>query len=170
MTDFSANNSSLSRNSTSQRIDDDETRTHLNNDSDNRNLSFNIRLNYYISLSEKSSLSFWVNGDYGTQDQDGWQIDTAASVQGLQVKLRNNGDGRRYGFEASVDYGYKIGENLRFSAAYSFKRSYDRSKMLSVDFLDDPQGTLDPVNSYNYTNDSYSHSLQAGLNYSRDGL
>lgn len=77
MTDFSfANNSSLSRNSTSQRIDDDETRTLLNNDSDNRNLSFNIRLNYYISLSEKSSLSFWVNGDYGTQDQDGWQIDT----------------------------------------------------------------------------------------------
>lgn len=171
MTDFSfANNSSLSRNSTSQRIDDDETRTLLNNDSDNRNLSFNIRLNYYIFLSEKSSLSFWVNGDYGTQDQDGWQIDTAASVQGLQVKLRNNGDGLRYSYETSVDYGYKIGENLRFSAAYSFKRSYDRSKMLSVDFLNDPQGTLDPVNSYNYTNDSYSHSLQAAIHYGRDGL
>ncbi|MDY5242003.1 MAG: hypothetical protein SPH60_09885 [Alistipes senegalensis] len=171
MTDFSFdNNSSLSRNSTSQRIDDDETRTLLNNDSDNRNIRFSTRLSYRFALSKRSSLALSVNGDYGTQDQDGWQIDTAASVQGLQVKLRNNGDGRRYGFEASVDYGYKIGENLRFSAAYSFKRSYDRSKMLSVDFLDDPQGTLDPVNSYNYTNDSYSHSLQAGLNYSRDGL
>ena len=171
MTDFSfANNSSLSRNSTSQRIDDDETRTLLNNDSDNRNLSFNIRLSYRFALSKRSSLALSVNGDYGTQDQDGWQIDTAASVQGLQVKLRNNGDGLRYSYETSVDYGYKIGENLRFSAAYSFKRSYDRSKMLSVDFLDDPQGTLDPVNSYNYTNDSYSHSLQTQINYSRDGL
>lgn len=135
---------SHSRSTTSRRIDDDETRTHLNNDSDNRNLSFNIRLSYRISLSKKSSLSFWVNGDYGTQDRNGWQIDTTASVQGLQVKLRNNGDGRRYGFETSVDYGYKIGENVRFSAAYSFKRSYDRSKMLAVDFLGDPQGALDP--------------------------
>ena len=161
---------SHSRSTTSRRIDDDETRTHLNNDSDNRNLSFNIRLSYRISLSKKSSLSFWVNGDYGTQDRNGWQIDTTASVQGLQVKLRNNGDGRRYGFETSVDYGYKIGENVRFSAAYSFKRSYDRSKMLAVDFLGDPQGALDPVNSYNYTNDSYSHNLQTGLHYSRDEL
>lgn len=161
---------SYSRSATSRRIDNDETRTHLNNDSDNRNLSFNIRLNYYISLSKRSSLSFWIIGDYGTQDQNGWQIDTTASVQGLQVKLRNNGDGRRYGFETSVDYGYKIGENVRFSTSYSFKRGYDRSKMLAIDFLGDPQGELDLVNSYSYTNDSYSHNLRANLNYGRDGL
>ena len=161
---------SYSRSATSRRIDNDETRTHLNNDSDNRNLSFNIRLNYYISLSKRSSLSFWIIGDYGTQDQNGWQIDTTASVQGLQVKLRNNGDGRRYGFETSVDYGYKVGENVRFSTSYSFKRGYDRSKMLAIDFLGDPQGQLDLVNSYSYTNDSYSHNLRANLNYGRDGL
>ena len=161
---------SYSRSATSRRIDNDETRTHLNNDSDNRNLSFNIRLNYYISLSKRSSLSFWIIGDYGTQDQNGWQIDTTASVQGLQVKLRNNGDGRRYGFETSVDYGYKVGENVRFSTSYSFKRGYDRSKMLAIDFLGDPQGELDLVNSYSYTNDSYSHNLRANLNYGRDGL
>ena len=88
MTDFSFdNNSSLSRNSTSQRIDDDETRTLLNNDSDNRNIRFSTRLSYRFALSKRSSLALSVNGDYGTQDQDGWQIDTAASVQGLQVKL-----------------------------------------------------------------------------------
>lgn len=164
------NGDSHSRSNTFRRIDDDETRTHLDNDSDDRNLGFSIQLNYHIALTEKSSLSFWVNGDYGTQDRNGWQIDTTASVQGLQVKLRNDGDGRRYGFETSVDYGYKIGENIRFSAAYSFKRSYDRSKMLAVDFLGDPQGQLDPVNSYSYTNDSYSHNLQAGLHYGRDEL
>lgn len=161
---------SYSRSATSRRIDNDETRTHLNNDSDNRNLSFNIRLNYYISLSKRSSLSFWIIGDYGTQDQNGWQIDTTALAQGLQVKLRNNGDGRRYGFETSVDYGYKVGENVRFSTSYSFKRGYDRSKMLAIDFLGDPQGELDLVNSYSYTNDSYSHNLRANLNYGRDGL
>ena len=171
MTDVSFdNNSSLSRNSTSRRIDDDETRTLLNNDSDNRNIRFSTRLSYRFALSKRSSLAFSVNGEYGTQDQDGWQVDTTASVQGLQVKLRNNGDGLRYSFDTSVDYNYKIGENTRFSTSYAFKRSYDRSKMLAVDFLGDPQGQLDPVNSYSYTTDTYSHSLGTSLSYGRDGL
>lgn len=171
MTGFSFdNNSSYSRSLTFRRIDDDETRTHLNNDSNNRNIRFNTQLSYRISLSRRSALNFIIAGNYDSQDQDGWQVDTTASVQGLQVKLRNNGDGLRYSFNTAVDYDYKIGENVRFSAAYSFKRNYDRSKMLAIDFLNDPQGQLDPVNSYSYTTDTYVHSLQAGLNYGRDGL
>lgn len=171
MTDFSFDNgSSHSRSVTFRQIDDDETRTRLNNDSDNRNIRFNTQLSYYLSLSRRSSLSFSVRGSYGSQDQNGWQVDTTASVQGLQVKLRNNGDGSQYSFSTSVDYNYKIGENARFSTSYSFDRNYDRSKMLAIDFLGNPKGQLDPVNSYSYTNDNYSHSLQAGINYGRDGL
>ena len=171
MTDFSFDNgSSHSRSVTFRQIDDDETRTRLNNDSDNRNIRFNTRLSYYLTLSKRSSLEFLVSGNYGTQDQNGWQVDTTASVQGLQVKLRNNGDGSQYSFSTSVDYNYKIGKNARFSTSYSFDRNYDRSKMLAIDFLGDPKGQLDPVNSYSYTNDNYSHSLQAGINYGRDGL
>lgn len=171
MTDFSFDNgSSHSRSVTFRQIDDDETRTRLNNDSDNRNIRFSTQLSYYLSLSKRSSLSFSVRGSYGSQDQNGWQVDTTASVQGLQVKLRNNGDGSQYSFSTSVDYNYKIGENARFSTSYSFDRNYDRSKMLAIDFLGDPKGQLDPVNSYSYTNDNYSHSLRAGINYGRDGL
>lgn len=171
MTDFSFDNgSSHSRSVTFRQIDDDETRTRLNNDSDNRNIRFNTRLSYYLTLSKRSSLEFLVSGNYGTQDQNGWQVDTTASVQGLQVKLRNNGDGSQYSFSTSVNYNYKIGKNARFSTSYSFDRNYDRSKMLAIDFLGDPKGQLDPVNSYSYTNDNYSHSLQAGINYGRDGL
>lgn len=171
MTDFSFDNgSSHSRSVTFRQIDDDETRTRLNNDSDNRNIRFSTQLSYYLSLSRRSSLSFSVRGSYGSQDQNGWQVDTTASVQGLQVKLRNNGDGSQYSFSTSVDYNYKIGENARFSTSYSFDRNYDRSKMLAIDFLGNPKGQLDPVNSYSYTNDNYSHSLQAGINYGRDGL
>ena len=171
MTDFSFDNgSSHSRSVTFRQIDDDETRTRLNNDSDNRNIRFNTRLSYYLTLSKRSSLEFLVSGNYGTQDQNGWQVDTTASVQGLQVKLRNNGDGSQYSFSTSVDYNYKIGKNARFSTSYSFDRNYDRSKMLAIDFLGNPKGQLDPVNSYSYTNDNYSHSLRAGINYGRDGL
>lgn len=171
MTDFSFDNgSSHSRSVTFRQIDDDKTRTQLNNDSDNRNIRFNTRLSYYLTLSKRSSLEFLLSGNYGTQDQNSWQVDTTASVQGLQVKLRNNGDGSQYSFSTSVDYNYKIGKNARFSTSYSFDRNYDRSKMLAIDFLGDPKGQLDPVNSYSYTNDNYSHSLQAGINYGRDGL
>lgn len=171
MTDFSFDNgSSHSRSVTFRQIDDDKTRTQLNNDSDNRNIRFNTRLSYYLTLSKRSSLEFLVSGNYGTQDQNGWQVDTTASVQGLQVKLRNNGDGSQYSFSTSVDYNYKIGKNARFSTSYSFDRNYDRSKMLAIDFLGNPKGQLDPVNSYSYTNDNYSHSLRAGINYGRDGL
>ena len=168
MTDFSFDNgSSHSRSVTFRQIDDDETRTRLNNDSDNRNIRFNTRLSYYLTLSKRSSLEFLVSGNYGTQDQNSWQVDTTASVQGLQVKLRNNGDGSQYSFSTSVDYNYKIGKNARFSTSYSFDRNYDRSKMLAIDFLGNPKGQLDPVNSYSYTNDNYS---RAGINYGRDGL
>ena len=171
MTDFSFDNgSSHSRSVTFRQIDDDKTRTQLNNDSDNRNIRFNTRLSYYLTLSKRSSLEFLISGNYGTQDQNGWQVDTTASVQGLQVKLRNNGDGSQYSFSTSVDYNYKIGKNARFSTSYSFDHNYDRSKMLAIDFLGDPKGQLDPVNSYSYTNDNYSHSLRAGINYGRDGL
>lgn len=103
MTDVSFdNNSSLSRNSTSRRIDDDETHTLLNNDSDNRNIRFSTRLSYRFALSKRSSLAFSVNGEYGTQDQDGWQVrydglgagpagQTAQQRRRPQIQLRDIG-------------------------------------------------------------------------------
>lgn len=162
------NGSSSGRSRTIRRIDDDITRTHLNSDSENRSLDLSLDLNYYITLSKRSTLSMRVSGKYGTSEQEGWRIDTLASTPGLQVRLRNDGDGRQYTANASVDYAYKLGEKGRLSASYTLGRDYDRSKQLSVDFLDDPAGVVDTVNSYDYTTDNYSHALQVGASYSRE--
>lgn len=164
------NSSSSGRSRTTRRIDDETTRTHLNSDSENRNLNLNISLSYYITLSKRSTLSLRVSGKYDSSEQEGWRIDTLASQPGLQVRLRNDGDGRRYNADASVDYSYKLGERSRLSASYTFGRDYDRSKQLSVDFLDDPRGVVDTVNSYNYTTDNHSHALQVGASYSRENI
>lgn len=160
--------SSLGRSRTMQQIDDETTRTHLNSDGDNRNIQFNTGINYGISLGKKALLRFNVSGAYSTQNQDGWQIDTLASTPGLRMELRNDGSGLRYNFGSGIDFSYKLGKSSRFSLGYNFTRTYNRSKQLAIDFLGDPRGTLDTVNTYNYTTDTYTHKLRTGYYHMTD--
>ena len=172
MTDFSFdNNSSLSRNSTSQRIDDDGRPAHSSTTTPTTGISGSAP-----TLLPLRPFQAIVAGIVRQRRLRHARTRTAGgSTRRPRCRACKSNCATTATATGTVSKHRSItatrsGENLRFSAAYSIKRSYDRSKMLSVDFLDDPQGTLDPVNSYNYTNDSYSHSLQAGLNYSRDGL
>lgn len=142
-----------------QLIDGDETFTRTHSDGDDRSIGFNASLNYSMRLSEKSRLILGASFSYSMQDGDSWQVDTTASTPGLRTKLRNDGRGRQYGFGARADYRYQTGEKSFLSAGYGFSRRYNRSEQLSIDFLDDPQGVLDTVNSYNYTVDYYTHDL-----------
>ena len=159
------NGSSFGHNRTQQRIDDEKTRTNLNSDSENRNIRLNVNVYYQTRISERSTLSFNVSGKYEPGNRDGWRVDTTASTPGLQVKLRNDGDSRSYSFGANLGYRYKLGKKGSFNASYGFNRDYARSKQLAVDFLSDPQGVVDTVNSYHYTTDTYTHSLQTSLQY-----
>ena len=59
----------------------------------------------------------------------------------------------------------QTGKKGSVNASYNFSRDYARSKQLAVDFLSDPQGVVDTVNSYHYTTDTYTHSLQTSLQY-----
>ena len=150
---------------TQQRIDDEKTRTNLNSNSDRRNIRLNVSIFFHSKISERSTLSFNVSGKYAPGDRDGWRVDTTASTPGLQVKLRNDGDSHNYSFGANLGYRYKLGKKGSVNASYNFSRDYARSKQLAVDFLSDPQGVVDTVNSYHYTTDTYTHSLQTSLQY-----
>lgn len=166
MTTFSIDDgSTLGHSRTQQRIDDEKTRTNLNSNSDRRNIRLNVSIFFHSKISERSTLSFNVSGKYAPGDRDGWRVDTTASTPGLQVKLRNDGDSRSYSFGANLGYRYKLGKKGSVNASYSFSRDYTRSKQLAVDFLSDPQGVVDTVNSYHYTTDTYTHSLQTSLQY-----
>ena len=166
MTTFSIDDgSTLGHSRTQQRIDDEKTRTNLNSNSDRRNIRLNVNIFFHSKISERSTLSFNVSGKYAPGDRDGWRVDTTASTPGLQVKLRNDGDSRNYSFGANPGYRYKLGKKGSVNASYNFSRDYARSKQLAVDFLSDPQGVVDTVNSYHYTTDTYTHSLQTSLQY-----
>ena len=166
MTTFSIDDgSTLGHSRTQQRIDDEKTRTNLNSNSDRRNIRLNVSIFFLSKISERSTLSFNVSGKYAPGDRDGWRVDTTASTPGLQVKLRNDGDSRNYSFGANLGYRYKLGKKGSVNASYNFSRDYARSKQLAVDFLSDPQGVVDTVNSYHYTTDTYTHSLQTSLQY-----
>ena len=166
MTTFSIDDgSTLGHSRTQQRIDDEKTRTNLNSNSDRRNIRLNVNIFFHSKISERSTLSFNVSGKYAPGDRDGWRVDTTASTPGLQVKLRNDGDSHNYSFGANLGYRYKLGKKGSVNASYSFSRDYARSKQLAVDFLSDPQGVVDTVNSYHYTTDTYTHSLQTSLQY-----
>lgn len=166
MTTFSIDDgSTLGHSRTQQRIDDEKTRTNLNSNSDRRNIRLNVSIFFHSKISERSTLSFNVSGKYAPGDRDDWRIDTTASTPGLQVKLRNDGDSRNYSFGANLGYRYKLGKKGSVNASYNFSRDYARSKQLAVDFLSDPQGVVDTVNSYHYTTDTYTHSLQTSLQY-----
>lgn len=166
MTTFSIDDgSTLGHSRTQQRIDDEKTRTNLNSNSDRRNIRLNASIFFHSKISDRSTLSFNVSGKYAPGDRDGWRVDTTASTPGLQVKLRNDGDSHNYSFGANLGYRYKLGKKGSVNASYSFSRDYARSKQLAVDFLSDPQGVVDTVNSYHYTTDTYTHSLQTSLQY-----
>lgn len=166
MTTFSIDDgSTLGHSRTQQRIDDEKTRTNLNSNSDRRNIRLNVNIFFHSKISERSTLSFNVSGKYAPGDRDGWRVDTTASTPGLQVKLRNDGDSHNYSFGANLGYRYKLGKKGSVNASYSFSRDYARSKQQAVDFLSDPQGVVDTINSYHYTTDTYTHSLQTSLQY-----
>lgn len=166
MTTFSIDDgSTLGHSRTQQRIDDEKTRTNLNSNSDRRNIRLNVSIFFHSKISDRSTLSFNVSGKYAPGDRDGWRVDTTASTPGLQVKLRNDGDSHNYSFGANLGYRYKLGKKGSVNASYNFSRDYARSKQLAVDFLSDPQGVVDTVNSYHYTTDTYTHSLQTSLQY-----
>ena len=166
MTTFSIDDgSTLGHSRTQQRIDDEKTRTNLNSNSDRRNIRLNVSIFFHSKISDRSTLSFNVSGKYAPGDRDGWRVDTTASTPGLQVKLRNDGDSRNYSFGANLGYRYKLGKKGSVNASYNFSRDYARSKQLAVDFLSDPQGVVDTVNSYHYTTATYTPSLQTILQY-----
>lgn len=156
--------------STRQTLDGDQTRTLLNSDGDDRDIGINATVNYSMRLSEKSRLNLGVSFEYSTQKSDNWQVDTLSSTPGLRTILHSGGDGRNRQLSANVGYQYKTGEKSSLNLGYMFSYRYSRSKRLAIDYLDDPHGGLDSVNSYDYTVDYYTHGLTLSWTHASDNF
>lgn len=160
--------SSGGRNTTDLQTDAQRTFTRIVSDGSSRSLSGNASLGYSFRLSEKSRLSLRTSFDYSDRRSDDRRVDTVASEAGLRMKLHNGGKGERYQINATAAYRYKTGEKSSLNADYNFSRQYDRSERRARDFLNDPRGVTDTVNSYDYTVDYYNHELALSWRYNSD--
>lgn len=152
---------SFSHSSTTQTIDREVTRTQTNSDSDTRSMRFNGRVDYSFRFTEKMQLSLTAAGSYGDNDNEGWQVDTLASVPGLRTILRNGGDSRQWDLQTGASFLYKTGKYSNLSVTYEYSRRRDDSRRLSIDYLDDPRGRVDTTNSYKYAIAESGHRLSA---------
>lgn len=155
---------------TLQRIDERQTSTQLHSDDDTQGLSTRASAGYTFTLSEKSWLYLSAEYAFDKRRNDGWQIDTLASTPGLRMLLDDAGRSRSHTGEVQAGFRRKTGENSYFSAAYSFSKERTTSRRLAVDFLDDPRGRLDTVNSFDYASASRTHSVELSWNYNSEEL
>lgn len=155
---------------TLQRIDDLETRTSMRSEATDRNFGFDLDASYSMRLSERSRLSFQAGGHYSSSDSEGWQVDTVASTPGLRMQLLSDGIGKRYSASAGVAYHYKFGRRSSLAASYRFSADDNRSRRTAIDYLHDPCGRLDTVNSHDYTVDRRTHELALRWNRSAEHL
>lgn len=159
---------SSGRNTTDQQLDAGRTFTRILSDGSDRSFGTDLSLYYSFRLSEKSRMNMRISFNYADRKSNDWQVDTVASVPGLRMQLHNGGKGRTFSGSAAVGYSYATGEKSRLEVGYEYSQRYEESERLSMDFLHDPRGRLDSVNTYDYTIDYHTHRLTASWSYSSE--
>lgn len=153
---------------TLRRIDGEQTLTDMHTDNDRRNIDAALNAGYDFRLSPRSSMNLSAGVNYSSGDSDGRQTDTLASTPGLRLRLHNDGEGTRCNINASAAYRYRLGEHGQIHLSYHFTREHNRSRQHARDYLNDPQGVVDTVNSYDYTTDTRRHTVRSGGGYYDD--
>ena len=153
---------------TLRRIDGEQTLTDMHTDNDRRNIDAALNAGYDFRLSPRSSMNLSAGVNYSSGDSDGRQTDTLASTPGLRLRLHNDGEGTRCNINASATYRYRLGEHGQIHLSYHFAHEHNRSRQHARNYLNDPQGVVDTVNSYDYTTDTRRHTVRSGGGYYDD--
>jgi len=157
---------SRSRSRTQQRIDRTQTLTQMHTTDDQRNLGLLAAFDYSLRLSDRSRMSFRCGVGYTDGTNAGRQVDTLASAPGLRTRLHDDGRYRHFDIDAGAGYHLRAGRHASLSVQYCFTCRQGRTERLAVDYLNDPQGLLDTVNTYDYATDCRTHGLT--LSWVRD--
>lgn len=156
------------KNTTTESLNDNVTQTYRTDRSKLHELTLRPSINYGRSISPKTILRVSISADYADNTNDGWSVDTLTTSSAFRVLLNNSADGKKIEATGQAELRTKISEHSSASLSYIFGRNYNKSKQISLDYLSDPQGTLDQVNSYNYTINSVSNSLFGEWSYNKN--
>ncbi|SEA45107.1 hypothetical protein SAMN05444145_103296 [Alistipes timonensis JC136] len=125
-------------------------------DGDSRKLEASV--SYSQGFNNDAFITASASADYSNNDRDGWEIDTLGTTS-FRTNLRNHGDGSVWNVQGQFGFSKDISKVSTIRLNYEFDYRNERSKQRSVDFLNDPLGALDLLNTYDYTVNASHNTL-----------
>lgn len=125
-------------------------------DGDSRKLEASV--SYSQGFNNDAFITASASADYSNNDRDGWEIDTLGTTS-FRTNLRNHGDGSVWNVQGQFGFSKDISKVSTIRLNYEFDYRNERSKQRSVDFLNDPLGVLDLLNTYDYTVNASHNTL-----------
>ncbi len=129
---------------------------HTRSDGDTKKMEIHVTLSQ--GLKNGAYIHGMVVSDYSKNDRDGWEIDTLGTTS-FRTNLRNAGDGSVWNVRGNIFFRKEISKSSSIALLYNFNYRNERSKQRSVDFLNDPLGVLDLLNTYDYTVNASHNTL-----------
>ena len=126
------------------------------------------KMEVHVTLSQGLKNGGYISGmvvsDYSKNDRDGWEIDTLGTTS-FRTNLRNAGDGSVWNVRGHISFQKEISKSSSIGLLYNFNYRNERSKQRSVDFLNDPLGVPDLLNTYDYTVNASHNTLTLGYTF-----
>ena len=152
-----------SQNFTLQQIDDEQTVLDRNIRGDGSGGSVNLHVTNSTKIGTRAFLFADANFKYSRSSEDGLNVDTVASNSLMRTIIDNNTDANNIQVNASAIFKFDLSKMVALGLAYRFGYNYGKSRRASMDYIADPVGSLDFVNSYNYTINSYRNIIDPQL-------
>lgn len=125
-------------------------------DQDSKKLEASV--SYSQGFKNNAFITTSASADYAKNDRDGWEIDTLGTTS-FRTNLRNAGDGSVWNLRGQFAFRKDVSESSSIDLRYDFDYRNERSKQRTVDFLNDPLGVLDLLNTYDYTVNASHNTL-----------
>ena len=131
-------------------------------ESDSKKLEWTF--DYNQGLKNSAFLNTLLVLNYSKNDNNGWEIDTLGSTS-FRTNLRNHGNGAVLTMRGQFGFSKDISKVSTIRLDYNFDYRNERSKQRSVDFLNDPLGELDLLNTYDYTVNANHNTLMLDYDF-----
>lgn len=132
--------------------------------SDGDNYAGSARLFYDQGLGQLGILRTNAEIDVSRNSTNGWRVDTLGSSS-LRTLLNNDLRGLNLAAKAEAWLSKSISQSSRIDLQYRIDYSHRSARQMSLDFLHNPAGVMDSVNTYDYTIDRTRNELEIGYGY-----
>lgn len=132
--------------------------------SDRDSKTLEASVSYSLGLKNDAFITTSVSSEYSKNNRDGWTVDTLETTS-FKTNLRNAGDGSVWNVRGQFVFTKDVSESSSIDLRYDFTYRNERSQERSVDFLNDPLGVPDLLNTYDYTVNASHNTLTLGYTF-----